>query len=368
MNKLKSYFFPRLSPKVEEDLSRQSMKSIQHVSLFAMLFELLTMPIFAITRSHFDNKAAASLLNVMFCVVTCLMGYLISKKMLSKPKLNQSAVLLFQVSFYILLSVWGGITDCRHYAAGNQMMTFFAVELMMVCFVQFKPIISTVLMSGAYTGLYLALYDIDRASRIQVFNYFILGIISVFGMMVRFHIQMHLSAKTITLEQSTRMLEYVGRHDILTGLRNRQALEEDAGQMENRQLTAFMIDIDYFKEFNDKNGHFAGDEILKSTGKELRRLYPESFCYRYGGDEFLILSDQTREALYQQDTFRYDLPVGEHFHTIALSIGCAERKVVRCEDLFELIEAADAALYDVKKRTHSPAYGGHDRRKKKLNY
>ena len=51
-----------------------------------------------------------------------------------------------------------------------------------------------------------------------------------------------------------------------------------------------MIDIDYFKGFNDKYGHLAGSQILQETAKQLNELYPDSYCYRYGGAEFLVIS------------------------------------------------------------------------------
>lgn len=50
-----------------------------------------------------------------------------------------------------------------------------------------------------------------------------------------------------------------------------------------------MIDIDYFKTFNDKFGHLYGDAVLKKISEDLLHVYGIGHCYRYGGDEFLSL-------------------------------------------------------------------------------
>ena len=163
------------------------------------------------------------------------------------------------------------------------------------------------------------------------------------------------------LEENNRMLNDASRHDALTGLQNRMALEADAHKTDGRNTTAYMIDVNYFKEVNDHYGHAAGDALLRETSGILTQLFPGAHYYRYGGDEFLVLTHKPAVENYGAET--YSLRSESCGVTILLSIGSAQGAPATYNDLFALISQADKALYTVKKRTHSPEYGGHERRR-----
>lgn len=362
---LKTYLIPSISADVQEDVDREGMRNISHVSLFTLLFESLIFVVYLVTRSEFDHQTMFSVASVAFAIVTCAIAYQGSREMLSKPTMSHRSVLAFKISFFIAFSTWAAVADYRQYMNGNQVLTFFTVEMLMVCFILFRPLVSTGLMSAAFLGFYLMLYSHDRAAHIVTPNYVMLWLVSIFGMMVRFQTQLHLSAKTTALTYSNKVLENVGRHDGLTGLRNRKALNEDLLKMAGRHICAFMADVNYFKHINDTYGHMVGDSVLQAVGASLRELYPNSHCYRFGGDEFLVLSDRPREELYDSDTYQFHWTSAELSIDVGLSIGSAEGTPETHEQLLELISQADNALYEVKKRTHAPANGGYERRGQK---
>ena len=76
--------------------------------------------------------------------------------------------------------------------------------------------------------------------------------------------------------------------DTLTGIPSRRALEERFLHLGSRYIIA-MVDIDFFKKFNDKFGHDIGDDVLKLVAKELAHVKNGGKAYRYGGEEFTIL-------------------------------------------------------------------------------
>lgn len=76
--------------------------------------------------------------------------------------------------------------------------------------------------------------------------------------------------------------------DTLTGVPSRRALEERFLRLGSNYIIA-MVDIDFFKKFNDKFGHDIGDDVLKLVAKELSHIKNGGKAYRYGGEEFTIL-------------------------------------------------------------------------------
>ena len=218
-----------------------------------------------------------------------------------------------------------------------------------------------ILVSGSFAGLYAALYSVDKAAGIQPENFIVLALISMACNAVRCHAQIKAATQTIRLNETISELKSASRRDGLTGLLNRLALEDDASTADGRQMTAYMIDINYFKEFNDQYGHAAGDTILREVSGKLKQLYPGAHYYRYGGDEFLVLTYKAPEENYGSDT--YDFRQEKYGVTVDLSIGNAQGSPSNYQEVFDLISKADKALYITKQRTHSAEYGGHDRRK-----
>lgn len=160
-------------------------------------------------------------------------------------------------------------------------------------------------------------------------------------------------------------IERLSHEDALTGLRNRRSLQEysekyaESDKSKNGLLSAIMIDIDYFKKFNDRYGHDKGDLLLKGMGETLnaiQELYPAA-AFRFGGEEFLVLCEAATSA--QAKEIAED--IGERFkrqskepfwagkEPVTISIGIAETNHISTpEELYHLITKADRALYQAK--------------------
>lgn len=352
INRLKSYLSPAVTQQIQENIDWESMRNIYHVSIFVFLFEVVSLAVFALSRAVWTKGTIISVLSVLFCICTCLIGALVSRQILTEQRVNHNTVVVFKVAFFSAVSMWSIYADYRHYLAGEQMLTFITVQMIMVCFMLFRPMMGLILTGSAYSALYLALYISDRAVRIQIFNYIGLALTSAFGMMVRYHTQLYLSTKTVWLAQSNQKLEELSRHDGLTGLLNRKALEDDVNWMIGGHICVYMADINCFKEINDSYGHTVGDEVLREVGNRLIELFPKCRCYRYGGDEFLILNENAADQVYQGS--RYELPwtTGEKEIKIELCFGSAEGELMDRESLLALIKQSDDRLYDIKKRVH----------------
>lgn len=359
IKKVKQYLFPKIGKQVQKNIDTESIKSIYQVSFAVAVFELFTFVYFTFSRAPFNRDSWISAVSVLFCIAICLAAHICARNMLKESELSSRIVMLFSVSCYLIFSVWAILVSWRNYNRGEHLLTFFTVELMMVCFIPLRPWISALLTSGIYILLYAMMYSVDGAVSINMLNYMVLALVSMAGMVVRYHYQIRSSEKAVRLKKSNEMLEYATRHDGLTGVRNRRALDEDVLDIVGKTITVFMIDIDYFKEINDTYGHTAGDRILKETARRIKALFPDNRCYRYGGDEFLVIGEQ--EHLYPEDTCSFSVPAVSG-NRVSLSIGHARGSVQDYDQLYGLISKADAGLYTVKKRTHSPENGGHERR------
>ncbi len=106
-----------------------------------------------------------------------------------------------------------------------------------------------------------------------------------------------LSADNVDLQEAKRAIELTSAIDSLTGLLNRRSLDHDLALLRSRSdhYALAMVDLDYFKLFNDHYGHQAGDRTLKSVATALADAVSRSGdkVYRYGGEEFIVLLPHT---------------------------------------------------------------------------
>jgi diguanylate cyclase (GGDEF)-like protein len=162
------------------------------------------------------------------------------------------------------------------------------------------------------------------------------------------------------LKQSRDRLEQLSTTDSLTQLANRKhVMEKLRMHLERfrRSGTCFsvlLIDADHFKRINDTAGHLVGDRVLRQLGDTLRRLLRTvDVAGRYGGEEFLIILDETmgKEALQTAERIRRAIASNEVDRAapgipFTVSIGVAEIGSGEAED--QLIMRADTALYQAK--------------------
>lgn len=176
-----------------------------------------------------------------------------------------------------------------------------------------------------------------------------------------------LTAREAELGAANAKLEILALCDGLTGLPNRRcfdgrlAVEWRRAERDHCDLGLIMIDIDFFKSYNDTLGHPAGDACLagiaKTLGAELRR--PGDFVARYGGEEFIAILPETGPpgALKRAEAVRRAIesmgiqhPANPLGAVVTTSIGVAS--AIPGEDGFHavalLVEAADQALYAAK--------------------
>lgn len=165
---------------------------------------------------------------------------------------------------------------------------------------------------------------------------------------------------SVTLVGEAHIEEIVGLslRDGLTGLFNHTYFYQQIDLEVKRfrryatPVSLALIDVDDFKQVNDKYGHREGDRILAAMGKTLLRLARDSdICCRYGGEEFAVILPLTEihETIDIANRMRMEMSVGlPEGRTVTVSIGLASCGN-RIETFQDLVEKADAALFQAKR-------------------
>lgn len=173
------------------------------------------------------------------------------------------------------------------------------------------------------------------------------------------------------LEELSGRIEYhanEARTDVLTGLANRRAFQEEAACRNSRfqdtgeACSLVMIDIDRFKQVNDVYGHPFGDEVLRTLGATLRDQFRRrDLVTRYGGEEFAVLMPHTEvgearrlaEAV-REAVERTQFEFGDKSLHLTVSLGVAQ--MLPQETMPDLLKRADQALYAAKHSGRNRVY------------
>ena len=160
------------------------------------------------------------------------------------------------------------------------------------------------------------------------------------------------------LDQLVKQLAAAARTDSLTQLANRRELEERfAAELERstrtaRPLSILVLDLDWFKEYNDRFGHSAGDRVLVLLAQALKRATRTSdVVARLGGEEFGVLAPETdeTEAYLLSERLRAEVRSAFARETEKMTISCGVASFpIHGITLGELLHAADRALYEAK--------------------
>lgn len=167
--------------------------------------------------------------------------------------------------------------------------------------------------------------------------------------------------KIVDVDEETKeklQLEHKSRTDLLTGLLNKQTFEKEVRDYVDNHSTEgacfVFIDMDHFKDINDKFGHSVGDQVIRETAKKIQLLFANfDLVGRFGGDEFCVfVKEIPRDTLIDKLKFAVKKMEQEYAYEggsvkISASIGaayCKKGKIV----YKEFMDAADSAAYQAK--------------------
>jgi diguanylate cyclase (GGDEF)-like protein len=166
--------------------------------------------------------------------------------------------------------------------------------------------------------------------------------------------------RTAELELMNKKLLTLSSIDDLTGLRNRRDFRTSALQESSRfarggePFCILLVDIDYFKQVNDVNGHACGDKVLIQMGQLMKgQIRQQDFLARWGGEEFILMIVETKIEQGQQIAEKIRLAIQQNIFKfegldIQVSISVGVSQISLAEKLDDCINRADKNLYLAK--------------------
>ena len=289
-------------------------------------------------------------------------GYIVTRyfeKKTNRENLRLEEGILYTMAF-VLLCMLTAINSFDQLTTDQ--ITVFVIYVILSGFVLLiKPgvdILFYLLIYGIFaTGIFLYQDDpILVNSHIVNGGFMVVGAITVAKMTYFNYYRLY--AKTYDLNKVNKELDYLSKHDELTGLANRRYFHEQLVSLRNPGGWMFLIDLDDFKKVNDQFGHQAGDMVLVEIAKILQSFWEyDLLISRYGGEEFMVyvpnqndefvlsLANEIRQKVKKSsfDGLGYDI-------IVTISVGVSQYNGQKKDAFDQSYSRADRALYKAKKQ------------------
>ena len=305
---------------------------------------------FVVMEAMFRRGASARSMDMManFIIVGCYVGWLVA----AQASASQAALSLYMIFGTIFMMVSNLIFNFRFTLSAISSGVILAVGVGATVDAQgvdnaYVPVFATF-----YFACFVATLFVNFKLNRERYNVFLN------------ELQARLRQEKVT-ERGEALLR-LSHTDSLTGLKNRRAVDEELRTLwegwhrQERNFAALLIDIDFFKPFNDHYGHQEGDRCLTQVAKALSDFVETrgGTVGRYGGEEFIALAaikaDEEMGALAESLRRAVEGLQFAHEHradserVVTVSIGVASAKHLGAERVERLVSAADRALYRAK--------------------
>ncbi len=199
---IKDYFFPVIDKNVQELMDRTSTKSVETISIVVAIFESVTLALFMLSRKSLGSSEWTSFYSVLFCIAMCLVAFFVAKRILGSDSIDHLPVAILNTAYYLVMAFWAMWSSQTRYGMGEQILTFYAVEILLVCFIALRPWFSVIITMVTYGALYAMLYRVDGAAGAYLVNYILLAVVCAIGMTVRYHGLLRASKYAIELQKA----------------------------------------------------------------------------------------------------------------------------------------------------------------------
>lgn len=333
------------------------------------LYNIIYTLIYTNFRLHTMSSRVYTVLYTVLLIV-CLASVLLVKRLKKQIPCNYKKVMFFQTLYGIFIILWAALVTAYDQRVSENMNVYLIISLTVAVLVYFKPI-QSILTYGIFQFILLCLLPVFKDPAKDSYgvnvNLTIMTLMCIFiSIYHNCYSRKHYLYQQIIIEKNSH-LKYLANRDTLTGLRNRRFLEDKMDRLygqcldEGKPLTFMMLDIDSFKDYNDRFGHTQGDECLRRVSWRISSTLKEECEYliRYGGEEFLYIGVGIDEKNAQEKAEHFNKIIRELITGpsecepmgITISIGACTvlwNESDKQSKWTDFINKADKALYKAK--------------------
>lgn len=362
-------------------------KTIIALEFILVITDILTSILKVDNRFHFNGYLM--MYSIMICINIFYLLLIKKFEKLNNISFKQLKIMESVVVIYItLIMSWGSIVTIMDQKLYGQLMVFMVIMITssVLYFMDNKKILIPYFFSVLIIIIFLPFFQKSKDILIgHYINLCTFVIISWIASRIIYLSYVNDFNNRVLLQRSKTMLEKeiednkdinhrlaianlqlkkLALIDELTGIPNRRGfrnyidMEFESNNEKDSILSIIMIDIDFFKQFNDNYGHEEGDKVLISVAKQIDSIIKndaEFFC-RWGGEEFIYSVFNLEEDVGKlAETIRQtvcDLKIPNGFSkasdNITVSIGTCTIKIIGKDDVSKVINLADKALYLAK--------------------
>ena len=295
-----------------------------------------------------NNLFYRTLYGIMFLASAQLFIYSVYHK-IKKIPFKRVALDVCIVIFTAAVIIFGMIVSIKDYNNSEQILVFITVELFIACLFMVKPYLAILILTATFCTFYYMMATTQGVTSATRVNFPMILMFFILVNLAHYQQFLKIANHNVVNHALAEQLRNASRYDFLTKLKNRTALNMDFEDSENPNLNSSFIVmltvIDDFKSYNDTNGHNFGDILLKRFASTMQNNFGKPHCYRYGGDEYLIVMPEIKEELFLEKINIAKECTKEEF---TFSGGYVRGYVGSSDDLHKLIHKADEHLYKAK--------------------
>lgn len=343
----------------------------RNISIIVALTQIIMICVFLFGREDALNNVRGVQYFSLYCF---LLISTISALLLYRYTRRNSKMKLFFLTrkiYAALLCIWVLCVTALEVSSGKGMTVYCYLMPTMAALLLLSPIESLVIYGGSWIGL-MILFLMDNHTYLfaNSINSIFVSVLTLFisiryyhSMAVEFLDRETINSQYQKIEDANQLLQKMAQKDQLTQLYNRHYLLENIYPLfdkykESHDGMFVMLDIDYFKQYNDRNGHVEGDECLKKLAQVFAKVSEKHGIspIRYGGEEFLFIkmSEEKIDAHFlvqeiltyinQANIKRDDV----EFDRVTVSVGLWNGSLSTIPHIEKAIKMADDALYKAK--------------------
>lgn len=362
---------------IEKKLAESVNRALKFISVFVVAFQLVMLILMTANPGGPFKTPRRTVYCVLYLVLLLTTGIamLLNRKFWKMENRNYHCYLNIEMVFAAFICFWGCCVTLNDQLGGNDLSVFTYMMLSVAALGFLEPVKAGIIFMSAFVFLNICLPEIQTIENnifSNIVNSFsIAGISTMISYMLYWN-KVIVTKQEVTIrkqcEEITRVNEFLSHQamvDELTGMNNRRYMEwfisekiEILGE-ESGTISCMMLDIDYFKQFNDQYGHISGDVCLKKIAEIIRECCNDKdvAAIRFGGEEFFICLFQWDQAETAEMAEKIRKRIAEYRFKIrddeegavTISIGVytwhGEGKV----QMDDLVCLSDKALYQAKK-------------------